>query len=147
MFPTWWRHLMRNCAFLEGKGSELCLVDATGSKLKGVLQNEGLSLGLAGNHQYGNAALAVALCQSVTDAIKSNRNKRIEIDSPTTVGALASAKWPGRCQTLEWFCKDVAGYCTCGASVIALATTFALASPAAAVKATQSSRRLLATAF
>ena len=87
---------MKGCALVEGKGSNLALVDSTGSKLKEALHQKGLSLGLAGSHQYGNATLAVALCQSVTT------KKTIDVDSPITLNALASAKWPGRCQTFEW---------------------------------------------
>jgi folylpolyglutamate synthase len=97
--------MMKHCARIEGKGGDLCLVDATGSDAKEALQNQGLSLGLAGRHQYGNAALAVALCNSVAANANTNATTNggaIEIDSPTTLGALASAKWPGRCQTLEW---------------------------------------------
>lgn len=87
--------MMTHCARIEGKGGDLSI--ATGSDAKDALQTQGLSLGLAGNHQYGNATLAVALCNSV-----AAKRSAIEIDSPTTLGALASAKWPGRCQTLEW---------------------------------------------
>lgn len=88
--------MIKKCALIEGKGSNLTLVDATGSKLKEALHQKGVSIGLAGSHQYGNATLAVALCQCVTT------NKIIDVDSPTTLNALASATWPGRCQTFEW---------------------------------------------
>ena len=89
--------MMTHCARIEGKGGDLSIVDATGSDTQDALRIQSISLGLAGNHQYGNATLAVALCNSVTA-----KTTAIEIDSPTTLGALASAKWPGRCQTLEW---------------------------------------------
>ncbi len=92
---------MKSCAIVEGKGSKVALVDSTGSKIKEALQQKSLSLGLAGCHQYGNGTLAVALCQAATKDEKGETHS-IEIDSPTTLGALASAKWPGRCQTFEW---------------------------------------------
>eukprot|EP00532_Pseudo-nitzschia_australis_P017516 CAMPEP_0168268218 /NCGR_PEP_ID=MMETSP0141_2-20121125/13571_1 /TAXON_ID=44445 /ORGANISM="Pseudo-nitzschia australis, Strain 10249 10 AB" /LENGTH=661 /DNA_ID=CAMNT_0008208571 /DNA_START=120 /DNA_END=2105 /DNA_ORIENTATION=+ len=110
--------VMKNCARVEGKGGIVCLADASGANLKKALQlqNEGsnncktLSLGLAGSHQYGNATLAIALCQAVTAGCAEinqgtiNRIIRAEIktDSPTTLNALAGAAWPGRCQKLLW---------------------------------------------
>ena len=97
-----------NCAMVEGMGGSICLIDATQLKLNKDLQANGLSLGLAGSHQIGNATLAIALCKSVIAGDTAPTKKRKSIDneidtrSPITLGALASAKWPGRCQTLEW---------------------------------------------
>ena len=108
--------MMKSCCLVEGKGGELCLVDATGSKIKELLRNKGLTLGLAGSHQFGNATLAAALCRSAVG--KNEGTNSIEIDSPTTLGALASAKWPGRCQTFEWSNKNkdtILSFCLDGA--------------------------------
>eukprot|EP00536_Pseudo-nitzschia_multiseries_P009675 jgi/Psemu1/201299/e_gw1.277.91.1 len=99
--------MMKSCARVEGKSGTISLADASGTQLRTALHKHGsssngqqaLSLGLAGSHQYGNATLAVALCQAVTGG---NARSKIEIDSPTTLRALAGAAWPGRCQKLLW---------------------------------------------
>ena len=98
--------MMTSCATVEGKDSELELVDAPGATIQEALVKNGLKLGLAGSHQYGNATLAVALCRSILGETK------VQPDSPTTLNALATAKWPGRCQT---FHKNNVRFCLDGA--------------------------------
>lgn len=68
--------IMKSCSRIEGKDDDgkLVSVDSKGTQLKDALlrrqqhsSSSSLSvLGLAGNHQYGNATLAVALCRAVT---------------------------------------------------------------------------------
>jgi folylpolyglutamate synthase len=89
--------VLRQCAQVEGQGSGLQLEDAKGAALRAALQK--VPLGLAGQHQYGNATLAVHLCQAIA---KQGATTSIALDDPTTLDALASASWPGRCQTVEW---------------------------------------------
>ncbi len=101
--------MMTSCALVEGKGSKLEIVDATGATIQEALVKNGLKLGLAGSHQYGNATLAVALCQSILGETK------VQPDSPTTLRALTSAKWPGRCQTLDWSNHNTVRFCLDGA--------------------------------
>jgi folylpolyglutamate synthase len=83
--------VMKSCATIEGHGGELVPVDASGKALREALQNQ--QLGLAGDHQYGNATLAVELCRHVmNDAhIKISHNS-------VTLKGLQKASWPGRCQ-------------------------------------------------
>jgi folylpolyglutamate synthase len=96
--------MMQSCARIEGCGGNIVLVDASGKSLKAALAQR--PLGLAGEHQYGNATLAVALCQEVTVGSHNNDGlekvqSRIQLTSTTTLDALANASWPARCQTLE----------------------------------------------
>jgi len=110
---------LERCALVEGRGGSVSLADADGTQLRAALEHHGLSLGLAGSHQYGNATLAVSLCQAVTAGDEDSKpntdvdvdvdvdtnvdnNVRIAVDSPTTLRALADAAWPGRCQRLLW---------------------------------------------
>ena len=86
--------VLLGCARVEGEGGKLQLVDASGSDLRNALKDT--SLGLAGDHQYGNATLAVHLCQAVVQDVKG-----IQLESPLTLEALSTASWPGRCQTVE----------------------------------------------
>ncbi|KAG7348869.1 bifunctional folylpolyglutamate synthase/ dihydrofolate synthase [Nitzschia inconspicua] len=85
--------MMTSCARMEGRGGVLATVDATGKRLKEALH--GNPLGLAGEHQYGNATLAVTLCNAVTG------NGDISVSSPCTQRALIHASWPARCQTYQ----------------------------------------------
>ncbi|KAG7374947.1 bifunctional folylpolyglutamate synthase/ dihydrofolate synthase [Nitzschia inconspicua] len=85
--------MMASCARIEGHGGGLEPVDATGKRLKEALK--GNLLGLAGEHQYGNATLAVTLCRAVTG------NEDISVDSSLTKQGLVHACWPARCQTYQ----------------------------------------------
>ena len=51
-------------------------------------------LGIGGDHQRGNAALAMALCKHATRHLPSRVTEERVYD------ALAKTSWPGRCQTL-----------------------------------------------
>jgi len=82
-------NMMKSCACVEGNNGNnneeeeeesLLLVDATGMKLKEAFVSFHLSLGLAGNHQYGNATLAVALCQAVTATLVDNDQHKTMIN-------------------------------------------------------------------
>jgi folylpolyglutamate synthase/dihydropteroate synthase len=128
-------NMMKSCARVEGGGGngngnsddgeeQLVLVDSSGTKLKDALllkkSSSSSGLGLAGNHQYGNATLAMELCQAVTssnttrndddddnddgggDSKRRRTTMRIGLDSSLTLNALSNATWPGRCQTLMW---------------------------------------------
>lgn len=88
--------VFRQCAHNEGRGGKLELVDATGTSLRKTL--DGQSLGLAGEHQYGNATLAFRLCESVLDGT----GRVIDMADESTIEALTSVVWPGRCQTENW---------------------------------------------
>jgi folylpolyglutamate synthase len=85
--------VFQQCARIEGHGTVLKPVDAEGLELQKYLGGE--PLGLAGRHQYGNANLAVHLCQAVT------KSDTIRIENATTLRALQGASWPARCQTVE----------------------------------------------
>lgn len=85
--------MFRSCARIEGRGLDLQLVDATGAALIRALG--GRSPGLSGKHQYGNATLAIRLCQAVL------LDTKIQIDHPKTLEGIQSAQWPARCQVLE----------------------------------------------
>jgi hypothetical protein len=86
--------VFHQCAQIEGRGGDLTLVDANGSALRSTLQRK--SLGLAGQHQYGNATLAVHLCQAVVEG-----STDIQFHSQKTTDALVATRWPARCQTVE----------------------------------------------
>lgn len=98
--------VMRSCARIEGCGGELVLVDGSGGAVREALGDR--PLGLAGQHQYGNAALAVALCQEVTRPRSHSHDpdgnekmeSHIHLNSSTTIDALAGASLPARCQTV-----------------------------------------------
>jgi folylpolyglutamate synthase len=85
--------MMASCARIEGQGGTLEKVDASGILLREGLKGD--QLGLAGDHQYGNATLAVALCRAVTG------NNDVSVTSPLTQKALVHASWPARCQTYQ----------------------------------------------
>ena len=98
--------VMKCCAQIEGQGGTLKTVDATGSNLRqALLRNKGLTLGLAGDHQYGNATLAVQLCYAVVNNMKHNSNLSFisngseEDYTLSVLKALSMAEWPARCQT------------------------------------------------
>eukprot|EP00980_Cylindrotheca_fusiformis_P007553 scaffold1567_cov102-Cylindrotheca_fusiformis.AAC.4 len=81
--------VFQSCANIEGGGRPLHLVDSTGSQLKNELN--GQVLGLAGQHQYGNATLAIELCNAIVPT-----NDRLK-----TLQGVQTATWPGRCQILQ----------------------------------------------
>ena len=52
-------------------------------------------LGIGGDHQRGNAALAMALCRHAT------RDAPSRVTEERVLDALSKTSWPGRCQTLS----------------------------------------------
>merc|ERR1712176_1746712 len=54
-------------------------------------------LGLAGDHQRHNAALAVALCRAV---MQQHPPAQTVVEKEPVLKALKTASWPGRCQTV-----------------------------------------------
>jgi len=66
----------------------LCRLDTVGD---GVTSSS--DLGIGGDHQRGNAALAMALCKHATRDMPKVTEERVR-------GALSKTTWPGRCQTL-----------------------------------------------
>ena len=91
--------VLRQCATVEGQGGGVELVDANGAALRSALQER--PLGLAGQHQYGNATLAVHLCQTVMgEKVGNVPGSGISLNDSTTLEALSSASWPARCQTV-----------------------------------------------
>lgn len=92
--------VLRQCAKQEGEGANLKTVDAKGTKLRQIFGSK--SLGLAGQHQYGNAMLAVHLCYDILS--ESNRGGATTLDdflcNSKTLTGLSVAQWPGRCQTV-----------------------------------------------
>ena len=81
--------VMTSCAQVEGQGGRLKLIDAAGSQLRQQFQ----SLGLKGDHQWGNALLAVALCRQLIQT-----NSTMTTNLTMNLSNLQTAKWPGRCQ-------------------------------------------------
>ena len=102
--------ILRSCARIEGRGGILQIIDAQGKYIEQALFNmdplQPQRLGLAGSHQYGNAALALSLCRAVTGGNDNgNDNERSDKNDfqmvPASIcDALISASWPGRCQTV-----------------------------------------------
>jgi folylpolyglutamate synthase len=78
--------MLQSCARIEGQGKSIFLVNANGGLYSKI------SLGLAGQHQYGNANLAVHLCRALFPSKV--------FDNSNTLKGLADASWPGRCQLL-----------------------------------------------
>ncbi|KAJ2743166.1 Folylpolyglutamate synthetase [Coemansia sp. BCRC 34301] len=60
---------------------------------------ENVELGIAGDHQRTNAALAVALCREWMSRVIGSPEK--ETDDTWITRGLRQAKWPGRTQTFE----------------------------------------------
>lgn len=94
--------VFRQCAMNEGCGGILMPVDAKGDIVRQALGN--VPLGLAGEHQYGNANLAVHLCYEAIHAKNGAVDGQVSIsqflhDSQTLHG-LTHAHWPARCQTV-----------------------------------------------
>lgn len=94
--------VFRQCASNEGCGSVLQTVDATGTTLQAALGEQ--ALGLAGEHQYGNALLATHLCYDVTGGeTPDGLNPSLEeyLHDGRTLEGLVHATWPARCQTVH----------------------------------------------
>jgi folylpolyglutamate synthase/dihydrofolate synthase len=115
--------VLRACAFNEGRGGRLVAVSSSSSHRQWNSRNgkdddmdksstanthtttttttarrhpPPLVLGLHGEHQWDNAALAVALCKHVM-----NRNDDDEDADNEMYQALVHVSWPGRCQTIH----------------------------------------------
>jgi len=73
--------ILQSCAATEGQGRRLSVIK------ENPLYS---TIGLPGDHQRINAALAVVLCREIC-----------AIDDATVQTALAAASWPGRCQTVS----------------------------------------------
>lgn len=58
------------------------------------------NVGLAGNHQRSNAAMALALCRSMYQFMNSNHQQQQPWKEQVVQCAIAQASWPGRCQTI-----------------------------------------------
>ena len=84
--------VFEQCARLDGDDIPLQRSDANGTNLRSC---SNIMLGLAGQHQYGNATLAINLCESVI-------NKNNIVKDPETIQSLREATWPGRCQTIPY---------------------------------------------
>jgi folylpolyglutamate synthase len=82
--------MIESCAKIEGQDGILTKVDSSGQHLQQTLQDK--PLGLAGIHQYGNATLALKLCQTIYPST-------IKTESAETIQGLTTASWPARCQT------------------------------------------------
>ena len=82
--------VMTSCAQVEGQGGRLKLIDADGAELRLQFQ----SLGLKGDHQWGNAQLAVALCRQLIQQTSNTTTTNLTMN----LSNLQTAKWPGRCQ-------------------------------------------------
>lgn len=96
--------VFRQCAKNEGRGGVLQTVDSKGVELRTALGEN--PLGLAGQHQYGNATLALHLCHAATatkehdSGLFSPSFEVFQNDSKTLQG-LIQARWPARCQTVQ----------------------------------------------
>lgn len=96
--------VFQQCAMNEGCGGILKLVDAKGAAVRQALGNT--PLGLAGEHQYGNANLAVHLChEAIATKNGGARQGSLSVsellhDTQTLYG-LTHAQWPARCQTVR----------------------------------------------
>jgi folylpolyglutamate synthase len=86
--------MFQSCAQIEGQGGQLVVVDATGTELKSQLLLQQQTLGLAGEHQYGNATLAMAMCRRIL------KLRNHQFSTAQALQALAEASWPARCQTV-----------------------------------------------
>lgn len=95
--------VFRQCAAKEGRGGVLQPVDAKGTDLRKAMGKN--HLGLAGDHQYGNATLAMRLCHAATvtqdeeTGALSPSYDAFSKDEKTLKG-LTEARWPARCQTV-----------------------------------------------
>jgi folylpolyglutamate synthase len=77
-------------------------VDARGAELRAVLGKR--TLGIAGDHQYGNANLAIHLCNAATAEDTGKRRMPSLVDylhETKTLQGLMQANWPARCQTVS----------------------------------------------
>ncbi len=93
--------VFQQCAFNEGHGGRLKTVDARGAELRAALGNR--TLGIAGDHQYGNASLAVHMCHATIAHETENGllpSLGDYLHDPKTLQGLIEANWPARCQTV-----------------------------------------------
>lgn len=91
--------MLQACAANEGGGCGLKMVQADSTDLREALGDH--PLGLSGEHQYGNAAVAVHLCHAITDKdAEEDASMEAFLKSEKTVQGLISARWPARCQTV-----------------------------------------------
>ena len=93
--------VFQQCAFNEGRGGCLKTVDARGAELRAALGNR--TLGIAGDHQYGNASLAVHMCHAAIAHETENGllpSLGDYLHDPKTLQGLIEANWPARCQTV-----------------------------------------------
>jgi folylpolyglutamate synthase len=91
--------MFKSCAQIEGQGGKLVVVDATGNEIRSKLQQQQQTMGLAGDHQYGNATLAMAMCRRIFK-LRNNNNKE-SLSTAQALRALVEASWPARCQTVQ----------------------------------------------
>ena len=94
--------VFHQCASNEGRGGCLKTVDARGEELRAALGNR--TLGIAGEHQYGNANLAIHLCHATTAHETDGSLLPTLADylqDPKTLQGLIEASWPARCQTVR----------------------------------------------
>lgn len=80
--------VLQECAVRDGRDGQLCVVN----EYEGL---EGVEIGLPGSHQRINAALATALCNSLTKTSTGVSDDKLLHQS------LRNAAWPGRCQTVN----------------------------------------------
>lgn len=78
--------VLQRCAALDGNGGSLELIEP--------LDTMEWEIGLPGDHQLHNAALAIALCRAIADP-KDHDNGKMSMKE-----ALHEVTWPGRCQTV-----------------------------------------------
>ena len=67
------------------------------------LQLQQQTLGLAGDHQYGNATLAMVMCRRIFKLrnIHNRSNQELLFSNSHALKAFAEASWPARCQTVH----------------------------------------------
>jgi dihydrofolate synthase / folylpolyglutamate synthase len=87
---------MKASAFLMGSDFR-CRRQATGAfNYYGMAKTyRNLRLNLAGEHQIGNAALALAACEALA------KRASVEISKQTIIGALNETTWPGRLEVVR----------------------------------------------
>ena len=67
---------------------------------KDIKQLDGIDLGLKGDHQKINAALAIKLCHEWVKQQNTRDPGSIELSEQALSNALKTTSWPGRAQTL-----------------------------------------------
>ncbi|CAB9515090.1 Folylpolyglutamate synthase [Seminavis robusta] len=89
--------VLEKCAKEEGRQTLLLVGNCTKAVPSDAV------IGLPGDHQRINAELAIALCQAVVSSSQQTPTTTIDDDNKrmSVLDALAQARWPGRCQTVE----------------------------------------------